>query len=189
MRGCLEQGRDLSQGLKYNNLGIHGACSANAADALAAVKQFVFEEHSLPAEELLAALQANFAGYEPLRRQLDEDGPKVGSNDNRAMVVVTLFEAFAIACEEYGRVTVGRDHPPGRRLSHVLPLAGRGARWYARTVGCSNRRWPVSGETLQRQPGPRARCACAGPHQHPAELFRRSTISAFAMAAITMELF
>ena len=44
MRGCLEQGRDLSEGLKYNNLGIHGACSANAADALAAVKQFVFDE-------------------------------------------------------------------------------------------------------------------------------------------------
>jgi len=114
MRGCLEQGRDLSQGLKYNNLGIHGACSANAADALAAVKQFVFEEHSLPAEELLAALQANFAGYEPLRRHLDEDGPKVGSNDNRADgLLVTLFEAFANACEEYGRLPWGGIIRPG----------------------------------------------------------------------------
>ena len=59
-RGCLEQGHDLSQGLKYNNLGIHGACSANAADALAAVKQFMFDEQAISSEELLAALQVEF---------------------------------------------------------------------------------------------------------------------------------
>jgi formate C-acetyltransferase len=114
MRGCLEQGRDLSQGLKYNNLGIHGACSANAADALAAVKQFVFDEKSLLAKDLLAALQANFAGYEPLRRQLDEAGPKVGSNDDRADgLLVKLFEAFASACEEVGRMPWGGLLRPG----------------------------------------------------------------------------
>jgi formate C-acetyltransferase len=114
MHGCLEQGRDLSQGLKYNNLGIHGACSANAADALAAVKQFVFDEKEIPARELLAALQANFAGYEPLRRHLDEDGPKVGSNDDRAdSLLVKLFEDFASACEEYGRLPWGGLLRPG----------------------------------------------------------------------------
>ncbi len=114
MRGCLEQGRDLSEGLKYNNLGIHGACSANAADALAAVKQFLFDEHSLSAEELLAALQANFEGYEALRRKLDEQCPKVGSNDDRAdALLVTLFEYFASACEEYGRTPRGGILRPG----------------------------------------------------------------------------
>jgi len=114
MRGCLEQGRDLSEGLQYNNLGIHGACSANAADALAAVRQFVFEEKSLPANELLNALQANFDGFEPLRRQLDENGPKVGSNDERADgLLVTLFEDFASACEDYGQLPWGGKLRPG----------------------------------------------------------------------------
>ena len=114
MHGCLEHGRDLSLGLKYNNLGIHGACSANAADALAAVKQFVFDEHTITAKELLAALQANFAGYEPLRRQLSEDGPRVGSNDDRADgLLVRLFDAFADACEEYGRLPWGGILRPG----------------------------------------------------------------------------
>ncbi len=114
MHGCLEQGRDLSQGLKYSNLGIHGACSANAADALAAVKQFVIDEKEIPARELLAALQADFAGYEPLRRHLDEDGPKVGSNDARAdSPLVKLFEDFANACEEYGRLPWGGLLRPG----------------------------------------------------------------------------
>jgi formate C-acetyltransferase len=114
MQGCLEYGRDLSEGLQYNNIGIHGACSANAADALAAVKQFVFVEKSLSANELLAALQANFAGFEPLRRRLEEDAPKVGSNDERADgLLVKLFEDFASACEEYGRLPWGGKLRPG----------------------------------------------------------------------------
>jgi len=114
MRGCLESGRDLSQGLKYNNLGLHGAGSANAADALAAVKQFVYDEHSLSAGELLTALQTNFEGCEPLRRKLDEEAPKVGSNDERAdAFLVTLFEDFAVACEGYGRMPNGGILRPG----------------------------------------------------------------------------
>ena len=114
MHGCLEDGRDLSEGLQYNNIGIHGACSANAADALAAVKQFVFAEKSLPANQLLAALQANFAGYDPLRRRLEEEAPKVGSNDERADgLLVKLFEDFASACEEYGRLPWGGKLRPG----------------------------------------------------------------------------
>jgi pyruvate-formate lyase len=114
MRGCLEQGRDLSQGLKYNNLGIHGAGSSNAADALAAVRQFVFADQSISAPELLAALQANFAGYEALRRKLEEDGPKVGCNDDRAdNLLATLFDYFADACEAYGHTPRGGILRPG----------------------------------------------------------------------------
>jgi len=53
MDGCLERGQDSSKGTKYNNLGIHGACSANAADALAAVKKFVFDEKIVKPNQLL----------------------------------------------------------------------------------------------------------------------------------------
>jgi pyruvate-formate lyase len=114
MRGCLEQGRDLSQGLKYNNLGIHGACSANAADALAAVKQFIFDEHTITADELLGAIQANYDGYADLRRKLEEEGRKVGSNDDGADALLgRLFEEFAGACEEYGRTPSGGILRPG----------------------------------------------------------------------------
>ena len=114
MRDSLEQGRDLSQGLKYNNLGIHGAGSANAADALSAVMQFVYDEHSLEPVELLQALQANFDGFETLRRKLQEEGPKVGSNDALADgFLVKLFEAFASACENYGHMPNGGILRPG----------------------------------------------------------------------------
>ena len=88
---ALSRDTTFREGLKYNNLGIHGAGSANAADALAAVKQFVFDEQSLSADELLAALQANFNGYEPLRQKLAEEGPKVGCNDRPGGCVAEYF--------------------------------------------------------------------------------------------------
>ncbi len=108
MRSCLEQGRDVSEGLKYNNFGIHGAGSANAADALAAVKKLIFQEHSFTPDELLSALRTNFGGYEALRRMLEEQGPKVGNNDPSAdELLVRLFDDLADACEGYGKTPRG----------------------------------------------------------------------------------
>jgi pyruvate-formate lyase len=114
MQGCLERGRDVSEGLKYNNFGIHGAGAANAADALAAVGKFVFEEKSLLPQELLAALDANYVGYEDLRRKLEERGPKVGNNDPAAdTLLVEFFRDFADACDSYGLTARGGRLRPG----------------------------------------------------------------------------
>jgi pyruvate-formate lyase len=100
--GCLERGRDLSEGLKYNNFGIHGAGSANAADALAAVRRFVFDEGCIEAGEMLHGLESDFQDDEPLRRKLLEKGPKVGKNSILADEMLTfLFDAFAEACEAH----------------------------------------------------------------------------------------
>ena len=100
MNGCLERGCDLSHGLKYNNFGIHGACSSNAADALAAVKAFVFDERSLSSQRLLGALDTNFEQGEVLRRKLFDEAPKVGNDDARAdAMLVKIFDLFADACE------------------------------------------------------------------------------------------
>jgi formate C-acetyltransferase len=97
--GCLEKGRDLSRGLKYNNFGLHAAAAANAADALAAVRRFVYEERSVSASELLDALDHNFENHEPLLRKLREDGPKVGNEEEANRLMVRLFEFVADACE------------------------------------------------------------------------------------------
>jgi pyruvate-formate lyase len=114
MDGCIEDGRDLSCGAVYNNFGIHGAGAANAADALAAVRQFIFEENSLGPDELVRALDHNFEGCEELRRMLAEEGPKVGNHDERAdMLMVRLFDGLAKACEDYGRTSRGGILRPG----------------------------------------------------------------------------
>ena len=162
MRGCLEQGHDLSQGLKYNNLGIHGAGSANAADALAAVKQFVFDEHSLSADELLVALQANFNDCEPMRQKLAEQGPKVGCNDDRADALLgTLFDAFAAACEDYGRTPSGGIVRPGTGSAMYYIWLARGHEGMREPVVGATAEGRVSGEpfsaNLAPSPGVRVR--------------------------------
>lgn len=108
MTSCLENGRDLSTGAEYNNFGIHGAGSANAADALAAVRQFVLYDGSIYPSDLLAALDANYEGYEALQKKLAEEGPKVGNDDQRAdSLMVRLFGMLADACENYGQTSRG----------------------------------------------------------------------------------
>ena len=141
MDGCLERARDLSHGLKYNNFGVHGAGSANAVDALAAVRRFVFEDKSVQPQELLAALEANFEGYEPLRRKLAEDGPKVGNNDAAADALMTkLFEWFADACEAI------QDNGRGGR---VRPGTGSAMYYVWLARGKEGMREPAVGATAE----------------------------------------
>lgn len=102
MDDCIEQGRDISQGAKYNNFGIHGACSANAADALAATNRAVFVDKEIEGAQLLRALRANYEGYEDTRVLLAKKGPKVGNNDTEVdSLLVKLFDYLADACRQH----------------------------------------------------------------------------------------
>jgi len=114
MNGCLERGSDVSHGLNYNSFGVHGACSSNAADALAAVKTFVFDKRSLSSQRLLDALDTNFEHDEVLRRKLFDEAPKVGNDDVRAdAMLVKIFELFADACESISDNGRGGIFRPG----------------------------------------------------------------------------
>jgi pyruvate-formate lyase len=102
MDTCLERGTDCNRngGVKYYNCGIHGSGSANAADALAAVKKFVFDDESIERGELVNAVITDFANDEPLRQKLFNDGPKVGNNDPYVDELLTkIFHDFADACQ------------------------------------------------------------------------------------------
>ena len=134
MDDCLERGRDLSHGLKYNNFGIHGAASANAADALAAVKTLVLDEQKISPARLLAGLETNFAADEPLRVELREHGPKVGNDDDRAdALLVKLFDLFAEACAAAGE-------------------NGRGGRYRAGSGSAMYYVWLAKGHDGMREP-------------------------------------
>lgn len=101
LHGCLELGRDCTDGgVRYTNIGIHGAGSANAADALAAVKKAVYEEKSVKPNEMLKALETNFDGNELLFERLRTEMPKIGNNDDAAdLLLAEMFDYFASACE------------------------------------------------------------------------------------------
>ncbi|MGA9462052.1 MAG: pyruvate formate lyase family protein [Terracidiphilus sp.] len=109
MDGCLESGRDVSKGLKYNNFGIHGAASSNAADALAAVKCCVYEEKAVSAEDLIRAMDADFDGYQAIQDQLLQ-APKVGIDPEVDELLKSLFDFLAEACASV------RDNGRGGRI-------------------------------------------------------------------------
>ncbi len=114
MSDNLEEGRDVSEGAKYNNFGLHGAGSANAADALAAVQEWVFDKKAVKSAELLTALDANFEGAQDLQRKLAQQSPKVGNDDDRADQFLTaLFDMLADACEGFGKTSRGGILRPG----------------------------------------------------------------------------
>ncbi len=79
---CVARGRDLTRGgAKYNNFGLHGAGISTAADAMEAIRTGIFERCEMTSAELIAALDANFVGYESLRQKL-LSYPKMGNNDD-----------------------------------------------------------------------------------------------------------
>ena len=96
--GCIEKLQDLRRGgAKYTNFGCHGAGIANAADALAAVRKHIFVDRTLEKETLLAALEADFAGYTEIKNLL-KSTPKMGENDyDTDMIAAQIMEAFSAA--------------------------------------------------------------------------------------------
>lgn len=82
MEGCTENAADISEGCHYNNYGFHGTGIATAADSLAAIKKYVFEEKKVDAEELKRALARDFEGDEALCNLLRWEAPKMGNDDD-----------------------------------------------------------------------------------------------------------
>jgi formate C-acetyltransferase len=81
---CIDRGRDVTAGgAHYNFSGVQGVQVANVADSLAGVRQAVFEERWLTAQELLDVLRSDYAGHEVLRQRLIHRVPKFGNDDDR----------------------------------------------------------------------------------------------------------
>ncbi len=93
--GCAENAKDISLGNKYNNYGIHGTGLATAADSLAAVQRMVFERGVKP-ETLIAAMDADFDGYEELHHALKFECPKMGNDEDEVDEIgCWLLDTFA----------------------------------------------------------------------------------------------
>jgi pyruvate formate-lyase/glycerol dehydratase family glycyl radical enzyme len=86
LEGCIESGLDKTWGgCVYNMTGLLGSELVNAANALAAVRQVVYEEGDVSLAELKVALASDFAGLEGerLRLRLRNRCPKFGNDDDR----------------------------------------------------------------------------------------------------------
>jgi formate C-acetyltransferase len=151
---CIDRRRECNEGgARYPGvigLDIYG--SALAADMLMAMKQLVFEEKRVGFEEVMAALDANYEGHEPLRQMLLNGAPKFGNDQAEVdSIAAQLVQWVSDACRintpslcdgsilrpifpgTWGYVSYGCDlmaTPDGRRAGEPMsdsgsPMAGR----------------------------------------------------------------
>ncbi len=82
--GSIESRRDMTAGgARFRTYALLAESAAHAIDSLTAIKTVVFENRQATMQQLCDALDANFEGYEVLRRRLQE-APKYGNDDERA---------------------------------------------------------------------------------------------------------
>ena len=93
----------LRTGRKYQNFGSHGVGIATAADSLAAVKKYVFDEKSITAEELIAAMDENFANSPELLHRLRYEAPKMGCEGGDAAAALSKDVLYAFSGALAGR--------------------------------------------------------------------------------------
>jgi formate C-acetyltransferase len=91
---CVARGKNIWHGgARYNGLEGEIAGLTNLADSLAAIREVVFEKKLTTLAELVAALDADFAGHDTLRAALKQ-APKFGNGDPRVDELRARFSDF-----------------------------------------------------------------------------------------------
>jgi len=106
---CMARGKGvLNGGLHHlgGTLEIYG--EVNAADSLLAIKQLVYDEKKVDADTLVAAMDADFEGYEELRQML-VNVPKYGNDDPQADAMTQAVHDFICETTRGQAARVGLD--------------------------------------------------------------------------------
>lgn len=137
MEPCVQRGLDVSAGgAKYNSTGTAGVGVSNTADALAAIKKFVFDDKKYSGAELLGALKSNWEGKEALRSEIIAAAPSYGNDD--PYVDELARWAAGVYCQQTEECTGPRGpYSPGLYpVSANIPMGyGRGASLDGRRAG------------------------------------------------------
>ncbi len=78
--GCIQNRRDRANGAVYNTVTVETMGLINTCDALAAIRELVFEQKKHTLDELITAVKVNYDGYEDIRLELSKC-KKYGMND------------------------------------------------------------------------------------------------------------
>lgn len=130
MDGCIDHAADAANGCKYQNIGIHGVSIATAADSMAAIRKYVFEDKTITAEALIEALRSNFMDQKLLQNRLRFDAPKMGNNDSTVDDIASrLLENFADSLKDKKTETGGVFRPGTASAMYYI--------WYGRELGAT----------------------------------------------------
>ena len=93
--------KDITHSAKYRNRGLHGAGSANAADALFIIEDLIQRDEREKLQKLKDAVDANYEGYSELLSYAKNEAKKVGNADRNVDIELKkIFDWFADACEK-----------------------------------------------------------------------------------------
>ena len=109
---CLARGRNMhAGGARYYDYGGTHLALPNVADGLYAIKYAVYDQKICTAAELVAALRADFVGYERLQAKLRAI-PKYGTdNDDVDALAAQLFSDFSDMYLDYTTRWGGKGKP------------------------------------------------------------------------------
>ena len=120
---------DISEGAKYNNYGIHGTGFATAVDQLAAVRAYVFGDGSVSKEELVEAMENDFAGKIALKHKLRERAPKLGRDEECEQLLDFMIQSFHDAWQNHTNERGGIFRTGTGSAMYYL--------WHARDLGAT----------------------------------------------------
>jgi pyruvate-formate lyase len=115
VKGCAEKGKDVTQGgAEINFTTLEAVTYATTVDSLLAIKYLIFDKKACTMNELVAALKANWQGYEVLQATAKNRAPKYGRDDDEADALARAV--MHLWCEETWRhstKSTGRRFRPG----------------------------------------------------------------------------
>lgn len=86
----------IYDGGKYNNFGLHGTGVATAADSLAVISKYIYDEKKYSKEELIEAVDSDFAVHSEMLPVLRYEAPKLGNNEELPdAMLVELLRMFS----------------------------------------------------------------------------------------------
>jgi len=138
---CLARGQDFDRGgARYNWVENSFVGLANLVDSLVVIRELVHESGELSLGELWQALQADFAGHEPLRQRILRKLPKYGNNLPEADDLACAWADFLMDTTEANTVGPHR-YVPGFFcwVMHQVMGADTGATPDGRPAG-----WPLA---------------------------------------------
>ena len=109
---CVEAALDYNAGgARYNTSYIQCVGIGSITDSMSAIRKHVFEERSIPMDDLRTALASDFEGFDQLRLQLSNSTPKYGNDVEPAdEVMMRVFESLYSAIDGQPNERNGKYH-------------------------------------------------------------------------------
>ncbi|MBR4652057.1 MAG: hypothetical protein IKO72_01740 [Kiritimatiellae bacterium] len=127
IEGCVRSGRNaIGNGMKYNLTLILQTGAGTAVDALAAVKEIVYEKREMTLGELGAVMADDWKGHEELRLRMCASRRKWGNNDpltNR--LTHDLYRQFGAAVNGKPNSRDGKFFTAGHSIDYFVVLGRR----------------------------------------------------------------